>query len=155
MHPDIWIYSFKNILTDHQLSIVNKYLVHFIKQWNTHGESVTGFYKILRKKFVAVYIETDQTVSGCSIDSVVKVFKELRDNHGLDALDFNLVHFKDGNTVKSVSREIFSELVSQGKITDQTIVFDTALQNKSDFFNSRFEIPFEVSWHKKLFKTAA
>jgi hypothetical protein len=59
------------------------------------------------------------------------------------------VTFKDENRIYSVKLINFQQLVKQGRVTPETIVFNNMVSSKSDF-ESNWEIPAKDSWHKRF-----
>lgn len=123
----------------------------FISMWNSHGVAVRARYEILLNRFLIIYINENQTVSGCSIDSLTHVVK------GIDvALKTNFINTSDNifyknsdNSVSSISRFGFINKVNSNEVNQETIVYDTLLDH--EFELSRFEKKIKDSWHSKLF----
>ena len=149
----IWIYGFSDTLSPDQKKIVIEKLDAFKSGWLYHGQPVKGDYTILYDRF-AVLI-TDDSISGCSIDSSVAVFKDLKSNYNIDALNQNLIFYREHDTVKSINRPGFQKLVSEGSVRDNTIVFDLMLKSLEDLRNNKFEIEYKYSWHARAFKQPA
>ena len=103
-YPDqarIWIYGFSNELSPAEQELVQQKLNEFISVWNSHGKDVKGAYSIWYDRFV-ILTASDTTVSGCSIDSSIEVFRKLKDKHFLDALDLNRIYYRNGNKIEAV-----------------------------------------------------
>ena len=63
---------------------------------------------------------------------------------------FNLA-YREGNEIVSVPRHSFEEMLKQGKINKQTIVFNNMVQNLAEL-QTKWEVPFKDSWHIQLFR---
>ncbi len=150
----IWIYGFDKELSDREVTIVRDYFDNFVQSWKSHGDVVTGTYELLFDRFLILCAKTSG-VSGCSIDSSVSIFKELRDKHVLNALDQDLIFYRESLEINSVRRIGFEELVREGKITLDTPVFDTTIQNLEQLQEGKFEIPLRDSWHMDLIRKVA
>ena len=146
----IWVYGFSHSLNDDQYTLVRERLEHFKKEWMYHGKTVTGDYEIIEKQFVV--IATNEAISGCSIDSSVAVFKELKQKAQLDALNQSLIFYRDSEEVKAVDRQEFQELVSSGNVHAKTKVFNLMINHLGSFKQGNFEIDYENCWHCKVFK---
>jgi len=146
----IWIYGFDHTLESDHYDIVRERLERFKKEWMYHGNSVTGDYEIIENQFVI--IATNEAISGCSIDSSVAVFKELKNEQGLDALNQNLVYFRDDGKIRSVSRVQFQDLVNSAQVDENTIVFNLMINHLAALKKGNFETAFKNSWHCKVFK---
>ncbi|MEJ2054569.1 MAG: hypothetical protein P8X42_11675 [Calditrichaceae bacterium] len=152
-NAQIWIYGFDKTLTSDDKKVVRDYLDNFIRQWHSHKVPVHGDYSIMYDRFVILAAETD--VSGCSIDSSVGIFKTLQENYNLNALNQDLVYYKNQNSVISLSRDEFQSLVDKGNIDPDTPVFNLALTGLSELRNGQWELPFSKSWHGQVFKKSA
>jgi len=148
----VWVYGFSLLLSPEQKETVKAKLDQFKSTWQYHGKPVNGDYEIVDNQFVI--LTTNDTISGCSIDSSVSVFKELKLIDGLDALDLNLIFFRSKRGIEAVSRPEFQVLVSAGEITDDTKVFNLSIETVSDIQNGLFEIDFIKSWHGQAFKNS-
>ena len=147
----LWVYGFKDELTLEEYNNVRNRLEQFKKEWMYHGTSVTGDYDIIENRFVI--IATNDAISGCSIDSSVAVFKEFKQNDGLDALDQSLVFYRDENgEIKAIDRSGFQQLADEGKINNSTKVFNLLINHLAAYQQGGFETKFENSWHCKVFK---
>ena len=147
----VWIYGFKHTLSDTKKNIVTNALKDFVSSWNSHGQPVHGEFLILYNKFAILGEESPDGISGCSIDSSVRVFKHLKERYGLDALNHNLIHYRCDEEIISIERAAFQELVSAGKIIDDTIVFNTIVRTVGDIRNGLWETKFSASWHAQAF----
>lgn len=150
----IWIYGLNKQISNKEKIIVEKYLSEFISTWKSHGDEVTGDFKLLFDRFIIIAAKTSG-ISGCSIDSCIKIFKELKQKFGLDALDLNLIYYRWENQIKSVKRFEFTNLIQSSEITPDTVVFDTSIQSLHQLRNGKFEIAARDSWHIGLFEEVA
>ncbi|MEJ2545852.1 MAG: hypothetical protein P8Y99_17455 [Calditrichaceae bacterium] len=149
----IWIYGFKEQLSAADINIINTELNNFVTNWKSHKDPVKGSYEILLDRFVILVAES--SVSGCSIDSSVSVFKKLRDEYQLDALNQDLVYFRNQEGVSALARNDFQKLVDEDKISWNTIVFNMIPTMLGVFRSGQWELPFSKSWHGQVFKKSA
>jgi hypothetical protein len=151
----LWIYAFGEPLGERDRRVVHETLSAFMQTWQSHNVNVEGAFVILHDRFAILTAESENGISGCSLDSCVANFRLLRDQHGLDALDRSLVHYRDGgNVIRSSSREAFQADVSAGRCGRDTIVFDLTIGTLGDLRAGRFEVPLGESWHARAFLTA-
>ncbi len=149
----VWIYGFNKKLNQTEIEIVKKRLQSFVESWQVHSSPVKGGFKLFENQFVL--LATNDSVSGCSIDSSIAIFKELKQVQGLDALDQNLIFFKnEHDEVQTVSRSDFQKLVNEGRVTADTKVFNLMLNSMGQIKKKLFESTFSNSWHKEVFKIA-
>lgn len=152
----LWIYGFRQALTTGERHAVKGELEAFLGEWVSHGAPVRGSYKIVEDRFVLLTGHTPGGISGCSMDSSVRVFKTLKDRHGLDGLDRSLVYYRDAQgEIQGVHFSEFQKLVEKGQIDAETKVFDTTLTSLDDLRLGAFEKPFANSWHARSFPLPA
>lgn len=149
----LWVYGFSRPLTGTCLTRIENTLQLFISTWTSHGLPVDGDFSILGNRFVLLAGGLKEGISGCSIDSSVRCFKELKDIYDLDGLDRSLIFYRDAESlIQSVSFFDFQHLVKDGKITSQTRVFDNTIENVGNLQRGEFEVDFENSWHAQRFQ---
>jgi hypothetical protein len=94
--------------------------------------------------------ESQAGASGCSIDKSVRFINHLEEEFGTRLLDrFNLA-YRDGAEVLSAPRHQFEDMLKQGSINKNTIVFNNMVHNLEEL-QTKWEIPFKESWHMQLF----
>jgi len=149
----LWVYGFRDPLDNANREIVQERLNAFVAEWLTHGADVQGAWAFVEDRFVVVAGHNPTGVSGCSIDSSVHNFKWLRDGYNLNALDRNLIFFRDGDGgVTSLDRASFQAEIDAGRVGTDTVVFDTTIQKLGDLQAGRFEVPLADGWHARAFK---
>lgn len=149
----LWIYGFARSFSENEKQLLSSRLSQFVNDWKTHGEVVSGDYAVVYDRFVLLAADTG--VSGCSIDSSVRVLKEFRAESGLDGLDRNLVFFKNAEGVLSLPRAAFAAEVRKGAIATSTKVFDLTIESVDDLRKGLFEKTFAESWHARAFPLTA
>jgi hypothetical protein len=166
----LWVYALDRELTSDEQERVRGVLDAFLTEWQSHGTPVEGAYDIIEGRFVVLAGATADGVSGCSTDSSVRVIKQIEADMGVGAFDRTLVFFRDGaGKVVAVSRADFQDLVAQGHVTPDTIVFDNTVTTVGhvtpdtivfdntvttvgDLRSGRFETRFDRSWHGRVFQ---
>lgn len=149
----IWIFGFKEKLSEEDIKIVSNELDAFVVSWKSHKKPVIGDYEILHDRFIILVAES--SVSGCSIDSLVNVFRKLKDEYNLDALNQDLVYYQESNGIFSLSRDDFQKLVDNDKINLDTTVYNMTPTMLGVFRAGQWELPFSKSWHGQVFKKSA
>ncbi len=150
----IWIYGFSKPLSDENMELVKSYMKDFTRGWVSHGDQVLGDFEIVEKRFV--FLVAENTLSGCSIDGSVDLFRKIRALHGLDALNQNLIFYRDDSrTIRCSDRLSFQREVQQGRIDENTPVFDLSFASLGDLRKRRFELPAGESWHGRVFSIPA
>lgn len=151
-HARLWIHGFANPLTPKDLEFIQAKLNAFLPVWNSHGTPVKAGFQILEDRFLITVAECPGGISGCSVDSFFRVLKEIAETYELNPLESDLVYFRDSEGQIQAHRHLdFYQTVESGTVTADTPVFDTLLQNLSDYREGRFERAFSESWHSRTY----
>jgi hypothetical protein len=151
-HSRVWVYQSDRKLTDAEALQIQVLLDNFTTGWTAHNNQLLAKAEIRYNRFLILFVDESQAgASGCSIDKSVNFMKQLEQQFGINLFDrFNLA-YRDGEEVLSVPRHQFEELIKQGKINTETIVFNNLAQNVTEL-QTKWEVPFKDSWHIQLFK---
>ena len=76
--------------------------------------------------------------------------KSLEKEFNISLFDRFNIAYRDGDTIRSVGRFEFEDLIKQGKVDTETIVFNNLVPTLKDLDN-QWEVPFKNSWHKQVF----
>ena len=147
----LWIYQADRKFTHTEISEISNLLNGFTSTWQAHGQNLNAGFEFRYELFIILWVnENVATASGCSIDSSVRIMKEIEQNYEVDLFNrFNMA-WKEQGEVKVAKREDFEKLVSDGTIKNETIVFDNMLTSGA-FLENKWEVPFSESWHSKVF----
>jgi hypothetical protein len=148
----VWIYQSDKKLTDEQIQQLQQRLNTFAAEWTAHNNQLKAKAEIRYNRFLILIVDESQAgASGCSIDKSVHFMQKLEQEFGISLFDrFNLA-YRDGEEVLSLPRHGFEDLLKQGSINTQTIVFNNLVQNLTELEN-KWEVPFKDSWHIQLFR---
>lgn len=147
----VWIYQSNRAFTDAEVPAIQQKLDDFTSQWKAHGHQLKAQAQILHQFFIVFIVdEAAAGVTGCSIDASVRVIKDIEQAHNVDLFDrFNIAYRIDDKVIVT-NKEDFETLVNIKTVGPKTIVFNNLVQNLQEFEN-KWEIPFEQSWHSKVF----
>ena len=147
----VWVYQSNRELTSQEVESIQQKLNNFTTQWKAHGHQLDAKAEVLYNYFIVLTVDEESAgVTGCSIDSSVRIMKDLELEYGIDLFNrFNMA-YRVGNKVVVTSKEDFETLISIKKITPETIVFNNMVQNLDEFEN-KWEVAFEESWHNTVF----
>lgn len=148
----VWIYQSDKKLSDAEAQQVQNYLDNFSRQWTAHNNQLKAKGEIRYNRFLILTVDESQAgASGCSIDKSVKFMKQLEHEFNINLFDrFNLA-YREGNEILSLPRHDFEDLIKQGKINTDTIVFNNLAQTLTEL-ETKWEVPFKDSWHIQLFR---
>ncbi|PAW95055.1 ABC transporter ATPase [Mucilaginibacter sp. MD40] len=150
-HSRVWIYQSDRELTSSEAQEAQVLLDNFTRNWTAHNNQLLAKAEIRYNRFLILFVDESQAgASGCSIDKSVHFMKQLEQHFGINLFDrFNLA-YRDGDTIKSAPRQQFEDLIKEGKINSDTIVFNNLAQTPADL-DTRWEVPLKESWHQQLF----
>ncbi len=151
----VWIYQSNRPFSDSETTNIQQELSTFSQQWAAHGRGLKAYGKLYFQQFIVLMVdESQQGASGCSIDSSVHFLKNLQQKYGVNLFDrMNMAYRTSSNQVATANRTGFQQLVNEGTINDDTIVFNNLVRNKEEF-ETKWEVPMQESWHKRMFKVA-
>jgi len=147
----VWVYQANKELSQVVVNEIQGLLNDFTKAWTAHNHQLKAMAEVRYKRFLILIVdETQAGASGCSIDKSVNFIKQIEQQYHINLLDrFNLA-YRQGNEVLSAPRHEFEEMIKQGKIGSDTVVFNNLVQNLREL-QTKWEVPFGESWHKQLF----
>lgn len=150
-HSRVWIYQAERALTEKEIEIVNQRLTLFCEGWNTHGNGMPTSFEIIDKQILVLAVdESGLGASGCSIDSSVKVLRELESLIGVNLTDQGKVSVR----TSSGDLKIFPALglkskVQTGELTLEQEVINPLIRTKADL--QQLWQPVRNSWLNKYF----
>ena len=152
--PDtrVWIYQGSRPFAEADIPGIREQVKAFAQRWVSHNRALRSYGDVWHDRFVVLMVdETRAGASGCSIDTSVHFLQDLAEATGVDLFDRMIFTYRDNTTraIQSAPREEFMALYQQGKIDDDTVVFDNLIQRKADF-EDRWEKRLADSWHKRM-----
>ncbi|WP_293741791.1 ABC transporter ATPase [uncultured Pedobacter sp.] len=147
----VWIYqSDRKFTSGEETEILNK-LTSFTNQWKAHGNELLAKAEIRYGFFIILIVDESRAgVTGCSIDSSVRLMKEIEQEYHVDLFNrFNIAYKVNGEVVVN-SKEDFETLVNIKQVTPETTVFNNMVQNLTEL-ETKWEVPFKNSWHSTVF----
>ena len=147
----LWVYGFKTSLDENERQLLETRLSAFLSHWETHGSRVEGVFEIFEDRFLLLAGYAPGGISGCAVDSSVRVFKQLREE-GLDGLERSRVYFRtEDGSIQAIHFTQFQPAIDEGRVTASTLVFDTNLGSLGQLRQAGIEKPFGESWHARAF----
>lgn len=149
----LWIYQADRKFTPTEILNISNLLGEFTSTWQAHGQNLSAGFEIRYSLFIILWVDENlANASGCSIDSSVRIIKEIEQKYGVDLFNrFNMA-WKEEGKVNVAKRQEFEQMVLEGTIQNETIVFNNMVTSGVDFEN-KWEVTFSESWHAKVFAT--
>ena len=151
----LWVFSATDAVPPQASPGLLERVDAFLEEWHAHGHPVGGGRDWRYDRFLLIAADEEATgVSGCSTDSLFRVFKAAERELGISLLDSSRVWYRAGEEIRSESRAEFRERSRRGEIGPETIVFDNTAATVGDVRGGRWERPLRDSWHAKLLSDA-
>jgi hypothetical protein len=151
----VWIYQSDRELKADEVNSLQQQLNNFTTSWTAHNNQLKAKAEVRYNRFIILIVDESQAgASGCSIDKSVNFMHLVAQEYGINLFDrFNMA-YRSGSEVLSANRAEFEELLKQGAIHTDTIVFNNLVQNLAEL-ETKWEVPFKDSWHPRLFQAQA
>ncbi|MDN3586326.1 ABC transporter ATPase [Pedobacter aquatilis] len=147
----VWIYQSNRKFSAIEETEILQKLEVFTSQWKAHGNELMAKAEIRYGYFIILTVDESQAgVTGCSIDSSVRIIKDIEQTYNVDLFNrFNIAYKLDGE-VHVQGKEDFETLVNIKNVTPETIVFNNMVQNLQEL-ETKWEVAFKDSWHAQVF----
>ena len=146
----VWIYQSSRVFSDAEIPQLRDQLQRFAENWTSHNRQLRSHADVLHKRFLVLMVDESMAgASGCSIDKSVHFMQQVGQSYQTDLFDRMTFAWKDNGEVKTASSDQFAQLYQQGKINDQTLVFDNLVKTKGEL-EEKWLKPLNESWHKRF-----
>ncbi|KQR95054.1 hypothetical protein ASG01_04145 [Chryseobacterium sp. Leaf180] len=140
------IYPASRPLTTKEAKVITEKLYDFLAGWAAHGKPLSSSFKIEKNQFIIICVDEEHEVaSGCSIDSLGKVMREIDEEFSLGLFDRMKASFVENGEVKTLKLIDFKNKIRNGEIAKDIEVFDFSKNTYLEFIGN-FLLAFEKSW---------
>ncbi len=140
------IYPASRPFTPKESKVIAEKLYDFLATWAAHGKPLSSSFKIEKNQFIIVCVDEEKEVaSGCSIDSLSGIMRELDQEFNLGLFDRMKASFVEDGEVKTMKLQEFRKGLKEGSISQDIEVFDFS-KNSYIAFLSDFLLPLNKSW---------
>lgn len=140
------IYPASRPFTPKESKIITEKLYDFLATWAAHGKPLSSSFKIEKNQFIVVCVDEEkEAASGCSIDSLGGVMRELDQEFSLGLFDRMKASFVENGEIKTMKLQDFRKGLREGTISTEIEVFDFS-KNTYIAFLSDFLLPLNKSW---------
>jgi hypothetical protein len=151
----IWIYQSSRPLTAAEKQLATKALTEFCENWTAHQQTLKTSFTIEHDQFIILAADEDyHQPSGCSIDSSVRVLKDLQGQTGLDIFDRTKVAFLVDGKVVTQPLSRLKAIFEAGELAADTLTFDNLVPSKGEMAR-RWKTPVEKTWLAKYLPNSA
>lgn len=125
---------------------ISETLYDFLATWAAHGKPLASSFKIEKNQFVVICVDEEkEAASGCSIDALGQVIRELDAEFNFGFFDRMKACFVDNNEVKTMKLQDFRSALKDGSLSHDIEVFDFSKNTYVNFL-SDFLLPLKRSW---------
>lgn len=142
----IWVFGLSPRLDSEKREVLLSTTDRFLDQWAAHNMPITSARAVIDGSFFVVAVDRESETSGCSIDRMFGLLRDLETRLGIAILDPNRVFVRHGDgQIEALTRAEFRERGDK-----HTHVFDTLVERLGDVRQGRWEKTAAESWHARL-----
>ncbi len=142
----VWIYQSSRAFIEKEEKEINEQLLQFYTQWQSHGEPVKGWAKLLFRQFIVMIAdETEVMVGGCSTDSSVRVVKSIERQYDVNFFDRMMLTFLVKDKAEMLPFSQVQYAIDRGFIDKHSLVFNNVATSKKELFE-KWLVPLHQSW---------
>src|SRR6185369_10613771 len=106
----IWLFGISPALDETKRAQMLEQVDLFLRDWAAHNVPVTSAREILHDSFLLIAVDQASETSGCSIDRMFGLLRQLERDLGVAILDPNRIFVRHGDgRIEAISRADFSE----------------------------------------------
>ena len=140
------IYPASRTFTTKEAKVITEKLYDFLAGWAAHGKPLSSSFKIEKNQFIVVCVDEEKEMaSGCSIDALGKIMREIDEEYQLGLFDRMKASFVEEGEVKTLKLIDFKTKLRNGELSQDIQVFDFSKNTYLDFL-SHFLLPIGKSW---------
>ena len=140
------IYPASRPFTPKESKIITEKLYDFLATWAAHGKPLSSSFKIEKNQFIVICVDEEkEAASGCSIDALGQVMRELDSEFELGLFDRMKASFVENGEIKTMKLQDFRKGLREKTISTNIEVFDFS-KNSYVAFLSDFLLPLHRSW---------
>ncbi len=130
----IWIFQSIRDFKSEEINKIEGVLSEFLINWKTHGSDLSAGFSILENRFIKVFVDENiQSASGCSIDSLTRVIKQLDEEFKLELLNRMYISYLVTNEIHTVKLNEFKTLIQKGEVQPTDYFYDVSVATESEF----------------------
>lgn len=142
----VLIYPASRPFTAKESKVIAEKLYDFLGTWAAHDKPLSSSFKIEKNQFIIIAIDEEkETASGCSIDALNGLMRELDTKFSLGLFDRMKAIFIENGEVKTMKLQDFRTALKNGELSKDIEVFDFSKSTYVSFL-SDFLLPLKRSW---------
>lgn len=145
----IWIYQAGRKFSTSEKSTISETLLAFTQSWVVHGNPMKTSFTILEDQFIVLAADENYNeASGCSIDSSVRVMRQLDQQFLLGLFDRANVAFRKKSETEIIPLPELGRALAEGRWNQDTLFFNNVIATKGQL-ESEWILPAKRSWLKR------
>ncbi len=142
----VLIYPASRPFTAKESKVIAEKLYDFLGTWAAHGKPLSSSFKVEKNQFIVIAVDEEKEMaSGCSIDSLNGLMRELDAEFELGLFDRMKASFVENGEIKTMKLQDFRNRLKNGEISRDIEVFDFSKSTYVSFL-SDFLLPLKRSW---------
>lgn len=145
----IWIYQAGRKLAEAEKDTISETLTSFTHSWVVHGNPLKTSFTILLDQFIVLAAdETYNEASGCSIDSSVRVIRQLDQQFSLGLFDRTQVAFRKADKIEIIPLNELARALNEARWSHDSLFFNNVIATKGQLTNE-WIVPAHRSWLRR------
>lgn len=145
----IWIYQAGRKFTETEKSTISDALTAFTHSWVAHGNPLKTSFAILHDQFIVLAADENfNEASGCSIDSSVRVIRQLDQQFSLGLFDRTNIGFLKEEQVDMIPLNELPQALAEGRWKSNSMVFNNVLSTKGQL-KAEWIVQADQTWLKR------
>ncbi len=148
MSHRIWIFVTSKALSPSQQEALETNCGNFVSNWTAHEKKLQASFELYMNRLLIFKVDEAQfNASGCSIDKLTRLIKEQEQLFSVELLNRLLVVYEVEDELKVVAASEIKDLLKQGEINENTLVYDNAISTSAQLPN--WKKPLKETWLSK------
>lgn len=150
----VWVFGAERELSGHEARVLFDAVDAFLEGWAAHGVPLRAARAWCHERFLVVAVDiASAPPSGCSVDALVTVLRNLERTLDVGLLGNEAVWYRDsGGDIRRASRRRFRALATQGEVVPDSVVFDNSITALGEMRAGGWEGPARDRWHAAFFR---
>lgn len=145
MVEKVWIYILGRDLSITERTKFEVNCKAFVDSWTAHDQKLNASFEVYKTRLLIMKVdESAYNASGCSIDKLQRFIQVQEKEFNIELLNRFLVALEVYNSLMVVHSSKIKDLLSQNTITENTLVFDTAISSSEELKD--WKKPLKDTW---------
>lgn len=145
----VWVYQAGRKFTESEKSTIFDTLTAFTHSWVAHGNPLKTSFTILYDQFIVLAADENvNEASGCSIDSSVRIIRQLDEQFSLGLFDRTKIGFLKGEQLDMIPLNELPRALAEGHWNHDSLFFNNVIGSKGQLKNG-WIVPAGETWLKR------